>query len=267
MRRRGCPPEAIRDFIARVGVAKSENLVDISLLEYCVRQNLNKTAPRVMAILRPLKVVVDNYPEDKVEDLDADNNPEDVSMGTRKIPFSQVIYIEEEDFMEKPSKKYFRLAPGREVRLKHAYYITCVDVVKDEQSGEVVELHCTYDPASRGGWTPDERKVRGTLHWVSAAHALEAEIRLYDRLFTKPDPDDVEEGSDFRANLNPNSLEVLTGCQVEPSLAGVEPGSRYQFLRKGYFCIDPDSTNGKLVFNQTVPLRDTWAKIQKAQEK
>ncbi|MBC8228448.1 glutamine--tRNA ligase/YqeY domain fusion protein, partial [bacterium] len=266
-RRRGYPPETIRDFIARVGVAKSDNLVDISLLEYCVRQNLNKHAPRVMAVLRPLRVVIDNYPEDKVEELDADNNPEDPSAGTRKIPFSRVIYIEQEDFMENPSKKYFRLAPGREVRLKHAYYITCVDVVKDEKTGEVVELHCTYDPESRGGWAPDGRKVQGTLHWVSAAHSLEVEVRLYDHLLVKPDPEDVEEDSDFKANLNPNSLEILTSCRVEASLAGAEQGSRYQFLRMGYFCVDPDSSAGKLVFNRTVTLRDTWAKIQKAQKK
>jgi len=275
-RRRGYPPEAIRDFINRVGVAKSDNLVDISLLEYCVRQNLNKHAPRVMAVLRPLKVIIDNYPEDKVEDLDADNNPEDPSAGTRKIPFSRIIYIEHEDFMEDPPKKYFRLAPGREVRLKHAYYITCVDVVKDEQTGEVVELHCTYDPESRGGWAPDNRRVQGTLHWVSAPHSLEAEVRLYDHLLVKPEAEDVEEipptplfqrgeRGDFKANLNPKSLEMLTACRIEPSLAGAEQGSRYQFLRMGYFCVDPDSPAGKLVFNRTVTLRDTWAKIQKAQ--
>ena len=264
-RRRGYPPETIRDFINRVGVAKSDNLVDISLLEYCVRQNLNKHAPRVMAVLRPLRVVIDNYPEGKVEELDADNNPEDPSAGTRKIPFSRVIYIEQEDFMENPSKKYFRLAPGREVRLKHAYYITCVDVVKDEKTGEVVELHCTYDPESRGGWAPDGRKVQGTLHWVSAAQSLEAEVRLYDHLLVKPEPEDVEEDSDFKANLNPNSLETLTSCRIEPGLANAEPGSRYQFLRMGYFCVDPDSSEAKLVFNRTVTLRDTWAKIQKAQ--
>ncbi|MBM3237523.1 glutamine--tRNA ligase/YqeY domain fusion protein [Candidatus Poribacteria bacterium] len=266
LRRRGYTPESIRDFIARVGVAKSDNLVDIALLEYCVRQDLNKRAPRVMAVLHPLKVVIDNYPKDKVEELDADNNPEDPSMGTRKIPFSHVLYIEQEDFMETPSKKYFRLAPGREVRLKHAYYITCVDVVKDERTGEVVELHCTYDPESRGGWTPDNRKVQGTLHWVSAPHSLEAEVRLYDHLFAKVDPGDVEENSDFKANLNPNSLETLTSCRVEPGLANAEPGSRYQFLRMGYFCVDGDSSGGKLVFNRTVTLRDTWAKIQEAQK-
>ncbi len=266
LRRRGYTPESIRDFIERIGVAKSYNLVDIALLEHCIRQDLNKRAQRVMAVLRPLKVVIDNYPEDKVEELDAENNPEDESMGTRKIPFSRVIYIEQEDFMEDPPKKYFRLAPGREVRLKHAYYITCVDVVKNEQTGEVVELHCTYDPESRGGWAPDGRKVRGTLHWVSAAHALEAEVHLYDRLFTKANPDDVEEGSDFRDNLNPNSLETLMSCRVEPGLADATQGSRYQFLRMGYFCVDPESSSRKLVFNRTVSLRDTWARIQKAQK-
>jgi len=263
LRRRGYTPEAIRDFITRVGVAKSDNLVDIALLEHCIRQDLNIRAPRVMAVLNPLKVVIDNYPEGQVEELDAENNPEDPSMGSRKVPFSRVLYIEGEDFMEDPPKKYFRLAPGREVRLKHAYYITCVDVVKDEQTGEVVELHCTYDPETRGGWAPDGRKVRGTLHWVSAAHSLEAEVCLYDRLFAKPNPDD---GSDFKANLNPNSLETLTTCRVEPNLAGATPGSRYQFLRKGYVCVDPDSSGGKLVFNLTISLRDTWAKIQKAQK-
>jgi len=278
LRRRGYTPEAIRDFLHRVGVAKSDNLVDMALLEHCLRQHLNKTAPRVMAVLRPLRVVIDNYPEGQIEELDAENNPEDASMGSRKIPFSRVLYIEREDFMENPPKKFFRLAPGSEVRLKHAYYITCVDVVKDEQTGEVVELHCTFDPETKGGWAPDNRKVRGTLHWVSAAHSLEAEVRLYDRLFTKPNPDDVEEipptplsqrgeRGDFKSNLNPNSLETLTSCRVEPSLAGAEPGSRYQFLRMGYFCVDPNSSNEKLVFNRTVPLRDTWAKIQAQQKK
>jgi glutaminyl-tRNA synthetase len=267
LRRRGYTPEAIRDFCERIGVAKADSIVDIALLVHCIRQDLNQRAPRVMALLRPLRVVIDNYPKDRVEELDAVNNPEDASMGTRKVPFSRVLYIEREDFREDPPKKWFRLAPGREVRLKHAYYITCVDVVKDEQTGEVVELHCTYDPETRGGWAPDGRKVRGTLHWVSAAHALEAEVRLYDHLFTKANPDDVEDGSDFTANLNPNSLETLTSCRVEPSLAGATPGSRYQFLRLGYFCVDPDSSDGALVFNRTVSLRDTWAKIEKAQKK
>jgi glutaminyl-tRNA synthetase len=267
LRRRGYTPEAIRDFSDRVGVAKSNSVVDIALLEHCIRKDLNERAPRVMAVLRPLRLVIDNYPQDQVEELGAVNNPEDASMGTRKVPFSRVLYIEREDFREDPPKNWFRLAPGREVRLKHAYYVTCVDVIKDEQTGKVVEVHCTYDPQSRGGWAPDGRKVRGTLHWVSAAHSLEAEVRLYDHLFTKANPDDVEDGSDFKANLNPNSLERLTSCRVEPSLAGAAPGSRYQFLRLGYFCVDPDSSNGTLVFNRTVPLRDTWAKIEKAQKK
>jgi glutaminyl-tRNA synthetase len=266
LRRRGYTPEAIRNFCERIGVAKSNSTVDIALLEHCIREDLNQRAPRVMAVLRPLRVVIDNYPEGQVEELEAINNPEDPSMGSRKLPFSRVLYIEQEDFLEDPPKKWFRLAPRREVRLKHAYYITCVDVVKDEQTSEVIELHCTYDPETRGGWSEDGRKVKGTLHWVSAPHALEAEVRLYDYLFTKPDPSEVEDGSDFKANLNPNSLETLTSCRVEPDLAGAAPGSRYQFLRLGYFCVDPDSTRGALVFNQTVSLRDTWAKIQKAQE-
>ncbi|MEJ2555333.1 MAG: glutamine--tRNA ligase/YqeY domain fusion protein [Anaerolineae bacterium] len=265
LRRRGYTPEAIRNFSERIGVAKSNSTVDIALLEHCIREDLNQRAPRVMAVLRPLRVVIDNYPEGQVEELEAINNPEDPGMGSRRLPFSRVLYIEQEDFLEDPPKKWFRLAPGREVRLKHAYYITCVDVVKDGQTGEVVELHCTYDPETRGGWSEDGRKVRGTLHWVSAPHALEAEVRLYDYLFTKPDPAEAEDGSDFKANLNPNSLETLTSCRVEPGLAGAAPGSRYQFLRLGYFCVDPDSTHGALVFNQTASLRDTWAKIQKAQ--
>jgi len=263
LRRRGYTPEAIRDFCNRIGVAKADSIVDIALLEHCLREDLNKRAPRVMAVLRPLRVVIDNYPENQVEWLDAVNNPEDPSMGTRKLPFSRVLYIERDDFREDPPKKWFRLAPGREVRLKHAYFITCVRVIKDEEIGEVIELHCTYDPETRGGAAPDGRKVKGTLHWVSAAHALEAEVRLYDRLFTKANPDDVPDGFDFTVNLNPNSLETLTECRVEPSLAGAEIGSRYQFLRLGYFCVDPDSSAGKLVFNRTVSLRDTWAKIEK----
>jgi glutaminyl-tRNA synthetase len=217
-----------------------------------------------MAVLRPLRLVIDNYPEGQVEELEAENNPEDPSAGSRQVPFSRVLYVERDDFLEDPPKKWFRLAPGREVRLKHAYYVTCVDVVKDEQTGEVIELHCTYDPDTRGGWSEDGRKVRGTLHWVSADHALDAETRLYDHLFVKDNPNEVEEGSDFTANLNPDSLEVLTSCRVEPSLAGAAPGSRYQFLRQGYFCVDPDSTDETLVFNRTVPLRDTWSKIGKA---
>ena len=265
-RRKGYTAEAIRDFCNRIGVAKSDNLVDIALLEYCLRQDLNIRAPRVMAVLRPLKVIIDNYPEGEVEELDAENNPEDESMGHRKIPFSREIYIEREDFMEDPPRKYFRLAPGREVRLKHAYYITCVDVVKDEGTGEVTELHCTYDPETRGGWSDDGRRVRGTLHWVSAPHALEAEVRLFDHLFTEPNPN-VLTDDDFKANLNPNSLEVLESCRVESSLADAAPGTQYQFLRTGYFCVDPDSSDEKLVFNRAVTLRDTWAKIQRAQQR
>jgi glutaminyl-tRNA synthetase len=264
-RRRGYTPKSIRDFCERIGVAKKDSTVDIRLLEYYIREDLNKRAPRVMSVLRPLRVVIDNYPENKVEELEAINNPEDPAMGKRMVPFSRVLYIERDDFREDPPKKWFRLAPGREVRLRYGYYITCADVVKDEKTGDVVELHCTYDPETRGGWSPDGRKVRGTLHWVSAAHALEAEVRLYDHLFIKPDPEDEEDGSDFEVNLNPNSLETLKSCKVEPSLAGAVPGSRYQFERLGYFCTDPDSSNETLVFNRTVTLRDTWAKIEKAQ--
>ncbi|MFP6723309.1 MAG: glutamine--tRNA ligase/YqeY domain fusion protein [Candidatus Poribacteria bacterium] len=263
LRRRGYTPEAIRDFCGRIGVAKSDNLVDIAMLEHCIRQDLNKHALRVMAVLRPLKVVINNYPEEQTEELEATNNPEDLSMGSRKIPFSRELYIEQEDFMESPSKKYFRLAPGREVRLMHAYYVKCERVVKDEKTGEVLEVHCTYDPETRGGWSENGRKVKGTLHWVSANHSLEAEVRLYDHLFLKENPDDVEDGDDFKSNLNPNSLEILTSCQIEPSLMDVNSGDRYQFLRQGYFCVDPDSSAEKPVFNRTASLRDTWAKIQK----
>jgi glutaminyl-tRNA synthetase len=266
LRRRGYTPEAIRDFCDRIGVPKANTVVDMALLEHCVRQDLNQRAPRVFGVLRPLKVVIDNYPEDLVEEMECINNPEEASMGTRKVPFSRVLYLEREDFREDPPRKWFRLAPGREVRLRYAYFITCVDVVKDE-NGKVVELHCIYDPATRGGDSPDGRKVRGTLHWVSADHSLPAEVRLYDHLFAKPDPEDVEEGADFTASLNPNSLEVLTSCCVEPSLAGAAPGSRYQFERQGYFCVDPDSSDGNLVFNRTVALRDTWAKIEKAMKR
>ena len=265
LRRRGYTPESIRDFCNRIGIAKADNLVDIALLEYCVRQDLNQRAPRVMAVLSPVKVIIDNYPEGKVEALDADNNPEDPNAGTRKIHFSRELYIERGDFMEDSPRKYFRLAPGREVRLKHAYYITCERAVKDEH-GEVVELHCTYDPETRGGWSEDGRKVRGTLHWVSAPHSHPAEVRLYDHLFVKPDPDDAAEGSDFKANLNPDSLKVLSPCRVESSLSGAAPGSHYQFLRQGYFYVDDDASSDKLVFNRTVSLRDTWAKIQKSQK-
>lgn len=265
LRRRGYTPEAIRDFCERIGVAKANSTVDIELLEHCIREDLNLRAPRAMAVLRPLRVVIDNYPEGRVEMLDAEINPEDSSMGTRKVPFSRVLYIEQDDFREDPPKKFFRLAPGREVRLKHAYIIKCERVVKDERTGEIVELRCTYDPETRSGSPASARKVKGTLHWVSAAHALQAEVRLYDRLFLKENPDDVEDGEDFKADFNPNSLEKLTSCWVEPSLAGARPGSRYQFLRQGYFCVDPDSSSEKLVFNRIVSLKDTWAKIQKAQ--
>jgi glutaminyl-tRNA synthetase len=265
LRRRGYPPQAIRDFCLTVGVAKANTVADVALVEAHVRQDLNKRAPRVMAVLRPLRLVIDDYPEGQVEELDAVNNPEDPSAGTRKVPFSRVLYVERDDFQEDPPKKWFRLAPGREVRLKHAYYVTCERVVKDEQTGEVVELHCTYDPATRGGWSDDGRKVRGTLHWVSAAHALEAEVRLYDRLFTVPNPLDQED--DFSNYVNADSLVTLESCRVEPSLAGAAPGSRYQFLRKGYFCVDPDSNDGALVFNRTVSLRDTWARIHRAQQR
>jgi glutaminyl-tRNA synthetase len=266
MRRRGYTPEAIRELLERIGVAKNESLVDIALLEHCLREDLNKRAPRVMAVLHPLRVVITNYPEARTEEVEAVNNPEDASAGTRMLPFSRVLYLEQEDFREDPPRKWFRLAPGREVRLKHAYYITCQEVIKDE-SGRVLELRCTYDPESRGGSTPDGRKVRGTLHWVSAAHALDAEVRQYDHLFTTPDPSDLPDGGDFKDGLNPNSLEVLSECKVEPSLAMAERGARYQFLRIGYFCVDPDSTEGKLVFNRTVTLRDTWARIEKAQKR
>jgi glutaminyl-tRNA synthetase len=260
LRRRGYTPEAIRNFCERIGVAKTNSVIDIALLEHLIREDLNIKASRVMAVLRPLKVIIDNYPEDKAEELDAVNNPEDESMGSRKIPFSRVIYIERDDFREDPPKKFFRLSPGREVRLKHAYYIKCERVVKDEKTGEVVELHCAYDPETRGGWSKNGRKVKGTLHWVSAAHAIKTEIRLYEHLFTKPNP---EEDPDFKTNLNPNSLEKLTSCLVEPGLAGAALENRYQFLRQGYFCVDPDSSKEKLVFNRIVPLRDSWGKIEK----
>ncbi len=265
LRRRGYTPESIRDFCTRIGVAKKSSVVDMAQLEHAVREDLNKRAPRVMAVLRPLRIVLENYPEDQVEEMDAVNNPEDPEVGTRKIPFSRVLYIEREDFKEDPPKKFFRLAPGREVRLRYAYLITCQSAVKDE-SGEIVELRCTYDPETRGGSAPDGRRVKGTLHWVSAAHAIPAEVRLYDRLFTVEDPGDVEEGEDYKSSLNPKSLEILTGCQVEPSLANAKPGYRCQFERQGYFSVDPDSSNNSLVFNRTVSLRDSWAKIEKAQK-
>jgi glutaminyl-tRNA synthetase len=262
-RRRGYTPEAIRDFCARIGVAKMDSVIDIALLEHCLREDLNKRAPRVMAVLRPLRVVIDNYPEGQVEELDAVNNPEDESAGTRKVPFSRVLYIEQDDFRETPPKGYYRLSPGKEVRLRWGYLVKCASVVKDPQTGEVVEVHCTYDPETRGGNPPDGRKVKGTIHWVSAEHSVPAEVRLYDHLFTKPDPADVEPGQDYKANLNPNSLEVLACCRLEPGLANAKPGDRMQFERLGYFCADLDSRPGALVFNRTVSLRDTWAKIEK----
>ncbi|TAJ80277.1 glutamine--tRNA ligase/YqeY domain fusion protein [bacterium] len=265
LRRRGYTPESIRNFCERIGVAKRNSTVDIAMLEHCLREDLNQSAPRVMAVLRPLRVVIDNYPENHVEELEAVNNPEDPSMGTRKIPFSRVLYIEQKDFREDPPKQFFRLAPGREVRLRYAYIIRCVDVVKDAETGAVTELHCTYDPDTKSGSAQSSRKVKGTIHWVSAAHSLGAEVRLYNHLFIKPDPDDAEEGADWRSNLNPNSLEKLTSCRVEPSLAGAVPGSHYQFERLGYFCVD--SSNAVLVFNRSVPLRDSWAKIEKAGKK
>ena len=263
LRRRGYSPESIQNFCQVIGVNKFNSTVDIALLEHCVREDLNKTSPRVMAVLRPLKVIIDNYPEGLAEEMEAINNPEDPSAGTRKVPFSRELYIEREDFMENPPKKFYRLAPGREVRLRYAYFVKCVDAVKDA-SGQITELHCTYDPATRGGDAPDGRKVKSTLHWVCARNAINAEVRLYENLFTKEDPDDVPQGHDFTANLNPNSLEVLTDCKVEPSLKDAKPLQRYQFERLGYFCVDADSSGSKLIFNRTVTLKDEWARIQKA---
>lgn len=262
LRRRGYTPEAIRNFCNRIGVAKRDSTVEIGLLEHCIREDLNKRAPRVMAVLNPLKIVIENYEEGLTEELEAINNPEDISMGTRKIPFSRTIFIEKEDFMENPPKQFYRLAPGREVRLRYAYFIKCIDVIKDE-TGEIKELRCIYDPSTRGGDAPDGRKVKATLHWVSAEHSIEAEVRLYNSLFTKEDPDDVEEGKTFLDYINPESLIVLNSCRIEPSLSGVKPGDIYQFERQGYFCADPDSIEGRPVFNRTVTLKDTWAKIQK----
>ncbi|MDQ6759662.1 MAG: glutamine--tRNA ligase/YqeY domain fusion protein [Acidobacteriota bacterium] len=263
MRRRGYSPEALRNFCGRIGVSKTNGLTELGLLEYCVREDLNRRAPRVMAVLRPLRVVIDNYPEAQVEQMEAVNNPEDPDMGTRTVPFSKVLYIEQEDFREDPPKQFFRLSPGREVRLRYGYFITCTGVVKDEKTGEVRELHCTYDPATRGGNAPDGRKVKSTIHWVSASHAVDAEVRLYETLFSVEDPNDVPEGHEFTENLNPKSIERLEECKLEPSLGSAAPGSRYQFERLGYFCADPDSTPHKLVFNRTVALRDTLAKIEK----
>jgi glutaminyl-tRNA synthetase len=264
LRRRGYTPESIRQFAATIGVAKKDNRVSIDLLDHCLREDLNKRAPRFMGVLDPLKVVIENYPEDREEELEAINNPEDESMGTRMLPFSRELWIERGDFMEDPPRKFFRLAPGREVRLKHAYFITCNEAIKDEE-GNIVELRCTYDPETKGGDAPDGRKVRGTLHWVSAKHAADATVRLYGRLFTKENPDDVEEGETFMDYVSPDALEELVHCKVEPALKASEPGRHFQFLRHGYFCEDTDSAEGALVFNRTVSLRDTWAKIQKKQ--
>jgi glutaminyl-tRNA synthetase len=261
VRRRGYTPEGIRNFCRRVGVSKTQGVTELALLEYFIREDLNKRAARMMGVLRPLRVVIDNYPEGQVEEMEAVNNPEDETMGTRKVPFSRVLYIEQDDFREDPPKQYYRLSPGREVRLRYAYFVTCTGVVKNE-AGEVTEIHCTYDPATRGGNAPDGRKVKSTIHWVSAAHAVDAEVRLYENLFTRENPSDDSEGLDFTAYLNPKSLEVLTGSKLEPALAGAAAGSRCQFERIGYFCVDPDTTPEKLVFNRTLPLRDTWAKIE-----
>jgi glutaminyl-tRNA synthetase len=262
IRRRGYTPEAIRNFVGAIGVSKTNGTLELAMLEHFVRDDLNKRAPRVMAVLRPLKVVIDNYPEGQVEEVEAVNNPEDESAGKRKVPFSKVLYIEQDDFREDPPKQYYRLSPGREVRLRYGYFITARSVVKND-AGEVAEVHCTYDPATRGGNAPDGRKVKSTIHWVSATHAVDAEVRVYDKMFIKENPDEVEEGQEFTANLNPQSLEVITDAKVEPSLAGATVGSRFQFERLGYFCGDPDSTPRKLVFNRTVALKDTWAKIEK----
>ena len=262
MRRRGYTPEAIRTFCSNMSVSKTNSTVQLSALEYYVREDLNKRAPRVMGVLRPLRVVIDNYPDDLVEEMDAVNNPEDASMGTRRVPFSKVLYIEQDDFREDPPKQFFRLAPGREVRLRYGYLVTCTSVMKDAE-GNIAELHCTYDPATRGGTTPDGRKVKSTIHWVSAAHAVDCDVRLYDNLFIKENPNEVEEGQDFTANMNPNSLELLATCKVEPSLRDAAPGALFQFERLGYFCVDPSSASGKLVFNRTIGLRDALAKVEK----
>ncbi len=265
IRRRGYTPEAIRNFCSAIGVSKTNGIIDLAMLEHFVREDLNKRALRAMAVLRPLKVVIDNYPEGQVDELEVVNNPEDASAGTRKVPFSRVLYIEQDDFREVPPKKFFRLFPGQEVRLRGGYFITCTSVVKNE-AGDVIEVHCTYDPATRSGNAPDNRKVKATIHWVSAEHAIDAEVRVYENLFLKEDPSDVPEGQDFTANLNPNSLEIITHAKLEPSLAGAKAGARYQFERLGYFCVDLDSKPGALVFNRTVPLRDTWAKIEKREQ-
>ena len=264
IRRRGYTPEAVRNFCGAIGVSKTNGSIELAMLEHFVREDLNKRAARVMAVLRPLKVVIDNYPETQVEEMEAVNNPEDVTAGTRKVPFSRVLYIEQDDFREDPPKGYFRLTPGREVRLRYGYFVTCTSAVKNEK-GEVVEVHCTYDPASRGGNSPDGRKVKSTIHWVSAAHAVDAEVRIYENLFSKENPNEVNEGQDFTANLNPNSLDVITDAKLEPSLAYAAAGSRYQFERLGYFCVDSDSKAGNAVFNRTVALKDTWAKVERKQ--
>src|SRR3984957_517545 len=264
MPRRGYSPEAIRNFVNAAGVSRTNGMVELAMLEHFVREDLNKRAPRVMAVLRPLKVVIDNYPENETEEMDAVNNPEDESDGSRKVPFSRELYIEQDDFREVPPKGYYRLSPGREVRLRYGYLVTCTSVVKNEKD-EVIEVHYTYDPATRGGNTPDGRKVKSTIHWVSAAHAINAEVRIYENLFSKENPDEVEEGKDFLSNLNPHSLEIVSDAEFEPSLANATAGSRYQFERLGYFCVDPDTKPGKLVFNRTVALKDTWAKQEKKQ--
>jgi len=262
LRRRGYTPAALRNFCEKIGVAKRESMVEIALLEHTLREDLNLNALRVMGVLNPLKVIIDNYPDDQEEELDAVNNPENAEAGNRTVPFSQVIYIEQDDFKEEPPKGFFRLSPGKEVRLKHAYYITCVGVEKNDQ-GEVIAVHCTYDPETKGGWSKDQRMVKGTLHWVSAKHAVDAEVRLYDHLFSKTNPNEEKEGVDYKSYLNSNSLQILTGCKLEPSLANAPLGQPYQFIRQGYFCLDPDSTSEKLVFNRTVALKDTWAKVEK----
>ncbi|HUT52461.1 MAG TPA: glutamine--tRNA ligase/YqeY domain fusion protein [bacterium] len=267
LRRRGYTPEAIRAFAARIGVSKADSTVDVALLEHCLREDLNQRSPRVMAVLDPLKVVIENYPESKTEEFEAVNNPEDPTMGTRKVPFSRELFIEREDFMEDPPKKFYRLAPGREVRLRYGYFIKCTGVKKDPNTGEVVELACTYDPATRGGDAPDGRKVKATLHWVSAPHSIPAEVRLYGHLFTKEDPNRVEQGKEWTDNINPRSLTVLSSCRLEPGLASAKPGDRFQFERKGYFCVDPDSGPDKLVFNRTVTLKDEWARIAGKEKK
>ena len=264
LRRRGYTPEAIRDFCERIGVAKRDNTVDIALLEHTLREDLNRRTPRVMAVLDPLRVVIENYPEGRVEEMESENNPEDPGMGSRLLPFSRTLYIERDDFREEPPPRFYRLSPGREIRLKDAYYVTCTGVIKDEATGEVVELRCTYDPDTKGGTSSDGRRVRGTSHWVSAEHALGAEVRLFDHLFSKEDPDDVPPGGDFTDNINAESLTVLQSCKVEPGLASCRSGESFQFLRQGYFCVDPDSTEGSLVFNRTVALRDTWARMDRA---